>query len=353
MKRFLLLFFITIVCANFSFAQINDAVQQYIDKYKALAINEEIRTGVPAAITLAQGILESKSGGSELAVASNNHFGIKCKTEWTGATYYHDDDAKQECFRVYPTIEDSYKDHSDFLKNRPYYTSLFDIDPTDYKAWAKGLKKAGYATEYNYAPMLIKVIEDNNLQQYTLLALEDAKNGTREDVAAINTINDNGPVIINATAASAPEKIETVKEENKTGQTETMFEPGNYPAGVFTINQAKVIYVTAGTSLFALASSNNISYSKLLDFNNLVKTDILDKDQLIFLEKKPKKSNSRDFHIVEKSETIEAIAQIEGVQLESLFEYNKMQKGLQPAIGEKVYLRPGTPGYYPKLVKNK
>ncbi|MEP7319829.1 MAG: LysM peptidoglycan-binding domain-containing protein, partial [Panacibacter sp.] len=135
-------------------------------------------------------------------------------------------------------------------------------------------------------------------------------------------------------------------------QVETVFEPGNYPPGIFTINQVKVIYAAAGTSLFALANNNNIAYSKLLEFNSLDKTDILDKDQLIFLEKKPKKSNSRDYHIVETTETIEVIAQIEGIQLESLFEYNKMQKGLQPATGEKVYLRPGTPTYYPKLVRH-
>ena len=348
MKRLLLLFFVTVTCSTIILAQNSDAVKQYIAKYRALAINEEIRTGVPAAITLAQGILESQSGQSDLAVASNNHFGIKCKTEWTGGTYYHDDDTKQECFRVYPSVEDSYKDHSDFLKNRPYYVSLFDIDPTDYKTWARGLKRAGYATEYNYAPMLIRVIEDNDLEQYTLLALQDIKNGTQEDFASTNTFNSEGAVTING---ATPASLKTNTQED-IEQPENVFEPGNYPPGIFTINHTKVTFALAGTSLFALASNNNISFSKLLDFNNLEKTDILTKDQLIFLERKPKKSNSRDYHIVAKAETIEAIAQIEGVQLESLFEYNKMQKGLEPAIGEKVYLRPGTPGYYPKLVKN-
>ena len=195
--------------------------------------------------------------------------------------------------------------------------------------------------------MLLKIINDNNLQQYTLIALQHIKNGTREDVAAINNTDQN------ITAIAVSNKNEAILAVNETPvpqQTETVFEPGNYPPGIFTINQAKVIYATAGTSLFALANNNNIAYAKLLEFNDLDKADILAEDQLIFLEKKPKKSNSRDYHIVEPAETIEAIAQIEGIQVRSLFEYNKMQKGLQPATGEKVYLRPGAPTYYPKLV---
>ena len=349
MNRFLLICFCAILFSQFVIAQTGSQVQQYIDTYRQLAINEEIRTGVPAAITLAQGILESQSGISKLSKESNNHFGIKCKTDWTGETYNYDDDAKQECFRSYPSAEDSYRDHSDFLKNRPNYASLFALDPADCTAWAHGLKKAGYATNPAYARMLVKIINDNNLQQYTLTALQHIKNGTREDIAYnANTYTDNG-VIIN----SAPvEEVDAIAENTAPLQTEVAYEAGDFPPGVFTINQAKVIYATAGTSLFALANNHNIAYAKMLEFNNLEKADILDKAQLIYLEKKPKKSNTRDFHIVEYAETIEAIAQIEGVQLESLFEYNKMQKGLQPAKGEKVYLRPGSPSYYPKLVRN-
>lgn len=345
-KKFLALVLI-IVTAKFVAAQNLDAVQQYINTYKNLAINEEIRTGVPAAITLAQGILESQNGLSKLSRESNNHFGIKCKSDWAGATYNYDDDAKQECFRRYPTPADSYRDHSDFLKNRPNYASLFSIDPTDCTAWAYGLKKAGYATNPAYARMLLKTINDNNLQQYTLMALEQIKNGTREDVAVTNSADQ---YTSSATIDTRNEAMQAVEEVPVPQQTETVFEPGNYPQGIFTINQAKVIFASAGTSLFALANNNNIAYAKLLEFNDLEKADILAKDQLIFLEKKPKKSNTRDYHIVEPSETIETIAQIEGIQLQSLFEYNKMQKGLQPATGEKVYLRPGTPPYYPRLI---
>lgn len=349
MKKIIFTFFIITIFSNFAVAQNNGTTQQYINTYRQLAINEEIRTGVPAAITLAQGILESQSGLSKLSTEANNHFGIKCKIEWTGDTYNYDDDLKQECFRSYSSAEDSYRDHSDFLKNRPNYASLFKIDPENCEAWAYGLKKAGYATNPAYAQMLLKVINDYDLQQYTFTALQHIKNGTREDIA-----ENNNTLVQNTLAAIIPEPPKAVKAEPENTPpilVEKVYESGNYPPAVFTINQAKVIFATAGTSLFALANNNNINYSKLLEFNSLDKTDILQQDQLIFLEKKPKKSNTRDYHIVEQKETIEYIAQTEGVQLESLYEYNKMQKGLQPATGEKVYLKPGTFSYYPKLVR--
>src|SRR5882762_7860141 len=125
MKKIILVISLLFILSIFAVAQTSDVVQQYINTYKELAINEEIRTGVPAAITLAQGILESEAGRSDLSIASNNHFGIKCKDNWTGATVFHDDDEKGECFRSYASVEDSYRDHSDFLRNRPNYASLF------------------------------------------------------------------------------------------------------------------------------------------------------------------------------------------------------------------------------------
>lgn len=345
MKRLSFVFFSLLLLSANSFAQ-SDAVKQYIEKYKEIAINEEIRTGVPAAITLAQGIYESGAGLSDLAISSNNHFGIKCKDTWTGDKVYHDDDAKAECFRSYPSVEDSYRDHSDFLKFRPNYAFLFNLDPTDYKAWAFGLKKAGYATSSAYAYAIIKQIEDNDLEQYTLNALQRKSNGT--DLAV-----NNNPAPVN-TAMNV--KINTVGggsdlEQSPEATLEEYSGSDNYPKGTFTINKTKVVFVEAGTSLFALASNNNISLEKLQDYNDLNNNvDILSKSQLIYLEKKPKKSNNKDFHIVGNSETIEVIAQKEGVQLESLFEYNKMQKGLQPAPGEKVYLKPGKQSFYPKLL---
>src|SRR4051794_16194535 len=156
-------------------AQNNPDVINYINTYKEIAINEMQRTGVPAAITLAQGIHESEAGNSDLVRRSNNHFGIKCKDEWTGERVYHDDDAKGECFRSYPAAADSYRDHSDFLKKGSRYAFLFDLDPSDYEAWAAGLRKAGYATNPKYPQILIKYVQDYNLEQYTLIAMGKLK----------------------------------------------------------------------------------------------------------------------------------------------------------------------------------
>ena len=158
---------ILLVCVIFVYNTLtaqNPAIIRYINTYKFLAIQEMQRTGVPASIKLAQGILETQAGESDLVKRSNNHFGIKCKTAWNGNKVYHDDDEKGECFRAYGSAEDSYRDHSDFLKRSQRYAFLFQLDPADYKDWAKGLKKAGYATNPKYTQQLIKYIETYDLQ---------------------------------------------------------------------------------------------------------------------------------------------------------------------------------------------
>src|SRR5580765_6020531 len=159
-KIAILLSFVLSFSFSISYGQSADAIVAYISRYKDLAISEMKRTGVPAAITLAQGIHETDAGTSDLVRKSNNHFGIKCKENWNGPTVSHDDDARGECFRKYEAAEQSYRDHSDFLKTRSNYASLFKLDPTDYEAWANGLKKAGYATNPKYAQILIKIIQD-------------------------------------------------------------------------------------------------------------------------------------------------------------------------------------------------
>lgn len=358
MKK-IVLFFVSLTVGVMLYAQTN-AIKQYIETYKEIAINEMIRSGVPASITLAQGIVESQAGQSELCQQSNNHFGIKCKDEWTGPYVLHDDDRRNECFRVYGSAAESFKDHSDFLKNRPYYTELFTLDPADYKAWAKGLKKAGYATERDYPQVLIKIIEANELQQYSLIALERMKHKDDPTYAVNNTDNiqstqvaasttnsdktDNTAIAAgnNAQPAVADDKEEAdVNTANSSGPApveNAAINTTSYPEGVFTINETKVIYAKAGTSLLALASNYNIALKTLLDFNELDKADILGKDMLIFLERKPKKGG-KDYHVVVTAETIEEIAQKEGVRLESLLQYNTLQKGRQPAAGTKILLR--------------
>lgn len=165
-------FVLVLFCSVESFAQLRaDMIKAYIKNYQELAINEMKRSGVPAAITLAQGILETDAGKSDLVLSSNNHFGIKCKSIWKGEKVYHDDDMRGECFRKYPTAADSYIDHSDYLRTNTRYDFLFRLQPEDYKAWAKGLRSAGYATNPRYADVLINYVETYNLNQFSLIAM--------------------------------------------------------------------------------------------------------------------------------------------------------------------------------------
>ena len=343
------------------FAQPTEKGTIYMNTYKDIAINEMIRTGVPASITIAQGMLESLYGESDLAAKSNNHFGIKCKTEWTGDKVYHDDDSKGECFRVYKTASDSYKDHSDFLKNRPYYTSLFQLDPLDYEGWARGLKKCGYATETNYPLLLIKIINDYNLNQLSLVAMK-MKHESVSDTSALSL--DNNPAYLkeiskdSITAAKAViTKSNTIEPEadsaeefivQKELKKDSTIKPAIvekkksiYPDSIFTINHSKVIFATAGTSLLSIANKFNISFDKLLDFNDLEEVDILSTDQLIFLERKLKKG-ATDFHIAVPDETLYDICQKEGVMMKSVLEYNNFNKNSKPNGGQKILLRVGT-----------
>jgi len=189
-SKLALLFFLTIPLTTK--AQ-KTATLIYIDQYKDIAISEMKRTGIPASITLAQGIIESNSGESNLALNFNNHFGIKCKTDWKGETTYQDDDTKQECFRVYPNANASFIDHSNFIKNRPNYAPLFQLDPVDDSAWAIGLKKAGYATASDYAFKLMKVIDDYELSQFNFPELNDENDTTivvKKDTTTIAVIKD-------------------------------------------------------------------------------------------------------------------------------------------------------------------
>jgi hypothetical protein len=319
--------------SNLIFAQSSETIRNYIEKYRNVAIAEEIRTGVPAAITLAQGIHETAAGTSDLVLASNNHFGIKCKGDWTGATVSHDDDAKGECFRKYDSPLDSYKDHSDFLKTRPFYASLFQLDPTDYRGWAYGLKKAGYATNPKYPQILIKIIEDYDLQQYTLIALSG------------KAPNEDEPIY-----ASNMEKKE-IQDEVKTNEPDVqkaVVKTYNYPSGVFKINDTKVIFVRKGTAFLKIADDNDISLSRLFEFNDMKAADIAANDQLMYLQRK-RKTGAEEFHVVLDGENLYDIAQAEGIRLESLMEYNFLKVDSRPAAGEKLYLKQRAP-QMPKLV---
>jgi LysM repeat protein len=284
--------------------------QEYVNEYKEMAIREMKRMGVPAAITLAQGLLETQNGNSDLVKKSNNHFGIKCKSSWTAESVTHDDDAEGECFRMYKNAEESYRDHSNFLRANDRYSFLFKLDPADYKAWAYGLRKAGYATNPKYPEILIKYIEENNLEQYTDIALNEVPHFDGSKYK-----DDEEPVI-------------TLVSNEET------FEPTNV-----TINGLKALFVPKGTSLLAIASEKKINLSKLLEMNDLKKDGLLEKDQFVFLEKKAKEGN-REFCKAEPGETLYDIAQKNGVVLESLLAYNNFPENEQLKAGTTVYLKP-------------
>lgn len=328
-KAILFLFFAFSVLTVRS--QQNETVRNYISTYKDLAMEEMKRTGVPAAIKLAQGIHETLAGTSKLVLKSNNHFGIKCKTGWTGESVSHDDDARGECFRKYPSAEDSYRDHSNFLKNSQRYAGLFQLDPTDYAGWANGLKKAGYATNPRYPLVLIKLIEDYNLQEYTLLAL--GKTPVKDTEAEKTYETESGKVKV-------PEK-----------EQETPVVPvvkTNYPQGEFKINETRVVFARKGLSFLSLAQQYNIPLARIFDFNELPVTEALASDQLIFLQRK-RKTGIDEFYKVVPGESLYDIAQKQGIRLESLRELNFLGPDDRPAPGENLNLRKKA-GAMPKLV---
>lgn len=291
------------------------SAQDYIDKYKELAIVEMKRSGVPAAITLAQGILETESGNSDLVKSSNNHFGIKCKSNWTGPSVSHDDDARAECFRAYENAEASYRDHSDFLRNSDRYSFLFDLDPTDYKGWAYGLKKAGYATNIKYANTLISYIEQYNLEQFTLAGMVHGLKGEEYQVAQKTLVPEG--------ALQMPDAA-----------------PKNNWI-IYRINKSKAIIADGGTSLLAIAEKFQLRLSRLLEYNDLEKDGILKQQQIIFLEKK-QASGEQPAITIDAGKSVYTISQENGVQLMSLCSYNNLGRDAIIAAGTTVYLQPHT-----------
>ncbi|MCY7291455.1 MAG: glucosaminidase domain-containing protein [Ferruginibacter sp.] len=312
MKKFIFIA-ITIICSNVLVAQ-KITPNEYINTYRDIAIAEMKRSGIPASVTLAQGILETECGNSDLVKRSNNHFGIKCKSTWTGESVKHTDDAPNECFRKYSKPEESYKDHSDYLKTSPRYASLFELDPSDYKGWAFGLKKAGYATNPRYPQIVIFNIEKYNLQQYDNMTPEEVDN------IAINQIATSQKVAVVETPVASIEQ--SIKLNTK-------------------FNGLKGLYASKGTSLLAIATMTDIDLAKLMEYNDLTTDGLLKDDQLIYLEKKPKQGN-RDFYIALQKETLYDIAQNNAVQLKYLSQFNNMSSTETVQKGTKIKLRPTT-----------
>jgi len=296
-KSILFLFFLSQLLIGWS--QPAEIIQQYIDQYKDLAIAEMKRTGVPASIKLAQGIHETMAGQSELVQKSNNHFGIKCKTGWNGPSVRHTDDARNECFRKYATASESYRDHSNFLKSSPRYASLFELDPTDYEAWAKGLKSAGYATNPVYSQTLVRLIEEYDLQQYSMQAL--GYETEEEDSTEIPVVPQKNPTPVNnestmPAASTDDSAISLTKEEEKkvekTANVKEVVETSTparssrqYPSGVFKEEGVKAVYITAGTPFLVIAEQYKVPLAKLFEWNNLIPSTEARISQVIYLER--------------------------------------------------------------------
>ena len=284
--------------------------QEYIDTYKSIAMEEMRRTGIPASITLGQGILESGDGNSKLARKANNHFGIKCHDNWDGRRMRHDDDAKNECFRRYKNPEESYKDHSDFLTGTSRYAFLFKLDPEDYKDWAKGLKKAGYATSSSYARRLIDIIETNQLYKYDQDVIASA--GTN------SFVKNNG------------DKIADIDENESAGGGRQ----------ILINNRVKYIIAKSGDTFDKLAEEFDKLSWELPRYNELSADSQLIAGQRIYLQPKRNKAAAGEkYHIVQEGETMYSISQRYGIKLEKLYEKNNMTPGTEPKIGQKLSLR--------------
>jgi len=337
-------------------------IESYIQKYDDIAVREMNRSGIPASITLSQGILESSYGNSPLAVDAKNHFGIKCHNEWLGYTFWqYDDEEKPSCFRSYCSSEKSYIDHTNFLLNRSRYDFLFELDKTDYKAWARGLQKAGYATASGYADKLISLINRYELYTYDDNAMNlvsfiekplSPKPLWSETVWASNiknsetnieyTIHDTQEVFIEKTVLT--NKITTGKA------TSHLF-PKYFRKGIFTNNNVKMVIAVAEDTPESIARKQGIPLEDLMAYNDLEPKQILLLHQYIYLEPKQSKfRGTRATHRIKYEESMYIIAQAYGLQLDVLLLRNKMKRGDEPASDETIYLR-GSADIPPKLRK--
>lgn len=272
----------------------NQSYQTYINQYKDLAIEQMLRYRIPASITLAQGLFESRAGQSDLARQGNNHFGIKCHN-WIGPTQYHDDDARGECFRVYQDAKQSYEDHSLFLARQSRYSRLFNLSPTDYKGWAHGLKACGYATNPQYASKLIQIIELYKLNDYDKAKSYDrfmaTHSGTDKPINAEGTL---------------------------------------HPIHIF--NENYYLYAREGDTFKSIGREVNISWRKLAKYNEMDKKTILHKGDIVYLKKKRKKAPKqykKRPHTVMPGESMYTISQKYGIRLKNLYKMNHLSPDFQ------------------------
>lgn len=308
MKQIILFIFLIFGIAGYAQKKMSRA--EYISKWQKVAIEEMNRSGIPASITMAQGCLESGNGNSELSRESNNHFGIKCKKSWTGKKVYYDDDRKNECFRSYNTVRESYIDHTDFLMENQRYASLFKLKTTDYKGWAKGLKKAGYATAHDYDKKLIRIIEENKLHRLD-------KKITIDELATFEqkSLGSNG------FSTSVP--INSFKSHE-----------------VVAFNRTKAVITNEGDTYEMLAQEFGLTDWELFKFNDRREGYRPGVKEVVYLQgKKTRADKSHATHTAQAGETMHDISQMYGVKLKSLYKKNRMRFGAKIEAGQVIYLR--------------
>lgn len=318
--------------------------EAYIERFSALAVEEMYRSGVPASITLAQGLLESRYGLSELAIEANNHFGIKCHN-WAGEKMFYDDDKKNECFRRYASAEDSFRDHSDFLRYRDRYKFLFDLDPTDYKGWAHGLRKAGYATDPSYPQKLIRLIEEFDLHKFdSLQTVQDEsvkENEAKPSKKERKTIRKERKTARKESRKELPESpnsIEQPKPVHKDYKETFRF---NMSRQMYSQNGVPFVYASEGETYAGIAETYGLFLREILKYNDLDAVSVLKPGDVVYIQPKKKQAAyGLDKYIAENDgEVLWDIAQRFAVKLESLCKMNHVSAEYVLREGEVLKLR--------------
>ena len=307
--------FILFISTGIVHSQAKYTPKNYVDLYKDIAVTEMEKYGIPASIKLGQGILESSAGNSILAKTANNHFGIKCKKEWTGETFYQDDDEKNECFRKYKDVLSSYEDHSKFLKNSARYASLFELSKDDYKGWATGLKAAGYATNPQYAQLLIKTIEENELYVY-------------------DKLNTNSAIIKKET------KVITKSNKNKSDKSEfSDFEISKKTGRKIELNNnVKFVLAKKGDSYLTITQELDLMHWQLKKYNDLEENHEFREGEIVYIQPKRRKAMQESYRLGE-NENLKDVSQKFAIKLNRLYVLNNLEKGAISAPGTILKLR--------------
>ncbi len=312
----ILLFIIIVSVFSSVSGQQQMTLDEYIERFKDIAMEEMRANGIPASIKLAQGILESGFGNSDLAVIGNNHFGIKCHG-WGGSAFFKDDDYRDECFRAYNNPEESYRDHSEFLTGRERYAGLFKLEMDDYKGWARGLRRAGYATNPQYPDLLIGIIERNSLYEYDQLVLANPDGRKSSGISSRPAGQTSG----RSASGDQLNRQDTDQERE-----------------IHENNRIRYIYARQGDTPESIADEFGMWPREIYRYNDMESSGSLKVGQIVYLQPK-RRRGSEQYHFVKSGETMYDISQQYGIRLKSLYRRNNMEEGQEPESGQRIYLR--------------